>query len=263
MSVRRYVLCLLIVAGALACGAPAVAQFPKIPKVPKVPKLPTPPSAPTLDQPAEKARPKYCASITDDQVDRFLKALKVEQNALADNLAAANARKASADAAANKRSMAGVEAMMKVSECKDAAIEKDPRTKERDRLYELAESASAKGDEKASEKFASQASALRDRIEADAEKVCGSELSAIAAAGQPTAEESAASRAAAEAMSNTHTDAMKAGAKAGDMTEEEYARLKECVRGHLLNPQATPTTPESDAAIDKRSAELKPALEIK
>jgi hypothetical protein len=64
-------------------------------------------------------------------------------------------------------------------------------------------------------------------------------------------------------MSSTHTNAMKTGAKAGNMTEEEYARLKECIRGHLQNPQATPTTPDSDAAIDKRGAELKQALDVK
>lgn len=82
MSVRPRVLFAFVLAGMLVFSVSADAQFPRIPKVPKVPKLPTPPSAPTVAQPAAKPAPRYCASITDDQVDRFLKALQAEQAAL-------------------------------------------------------------------------------------------------------------------------------------------------------------------------------------
>ena len=168
MSVRSRAWFAFVLAVALASGAPADAQLPGMNRL-KVPKVPGVPAA----KPAEAPTRAYCGQIDDRTLDDFLKGLEAERATRARELAEAEAKKAEADAAAKKRAEAGFEAMMKLSECKDAAIEKDPRKKEVDRLNLLAEQATAKDDEKAAEKYSNEASALLDKIDAAAGKACG------------------------------------------------------------------------------------------
>jgi hypothetical protein len=224
----------------------------------KLPKL----AVPTVTQPAAAvtARPKYCASITDELLDRFLKALNAENAVRARQQEAERRAKAQAEQARERANSLTPAGFAKFEACRDAAIAKDPRTKERDRLTALADEAARKVQAGKYREYSSQAEDLTALIDAAAEKACGGGPKALF--GKASSEE-AETRAAAEAIGKETGDAVETGKEAGGFTEEEYARLKECVIGRLETPKTTPTTPESEAAIDRRAAELEKALPVK
>ena len=241
-----------ILAAALVGGASAHAQIGGFLKK-KLPKLPvTGASAPA---PAAPERPKYCAAITDEVLDRFLSALNAENAALAKRQAA---RQRVADAGRYAAEVMTPEGFAKFEACKEAAIAKDPRTKERDRLRALADDAVRKVDNRKYQEYSAQADAIDELIDASAEKACGGGPKAAAASL-----EAADTQAAVTALMADAEDPARAGSKAGGFTEQEYARLKECVIGRLSTPNTTPTTPESAEAIDKRADELEKALPLK
>jgi hypothetical protein len=321
MSVRLRASIALVLAAVLVSSLPAKAQIPgmnklKVPKVPSVPGV-KPVAAP---KPAEEPRAPYCSQIDDKKLDDLLKGLEAERATREREIAAANETLAKADAAAKQRAQTGFEAMVKLSECKDAAMEKDPRKKELDRLNLLAEQATAKGDEKAAEKYSNEASALSNKMDAAASKACGvgdgttpeecknavvakdprtkqrdeltrlsqeaarkgdktgSDQFAMQAAGltalieseaamgcmaQRTTgvfgsgdAESAASKEARERLRGADDKGEEAGAKAANMTDDDYAKMKECVLGRIRTRDTTPTDEKSAAAIDARQKEF-------
>ncbi len=253
----RYALFGLVLAGTLILGASTDAQIGGFIKK-KLPKLPIP-DAVKPAAPASAPR-KYCGSITDELLDRFVKALDAENAVVAKRQEAERQSKALGAAAARGAELMTPDGLAKFEACKEAAVAKDARTKERDRLRGLADAAARRVETRKYQEYSSQADDLSTLIDAAAEKTCGGGLKG---ALNPSAEELAATRAAAAAMTEDTGDATEAGLKAGNLTEDEYARLKECVLGRLTTPKTTPTTPESAAAIDKRAAELEKALPVK
>jgi hypothetical protein len=264
MSFRRPTPLVILLAFVLAAGASAHAQFGNLLKK-KLPGAPAPPPQSTL----------YCRDITDEKIERFLKALKVRQAALDRSAAAERQRKAEQDqrrAVQDKKDRGKAERMIaditKYSDCTLAFEEKDPRTKERNRLQDASTAAYDKGDDAAGEKLDNQAQAIAKQISADAERACAHVKFSMDKYG-PTEEEKAAaaaeqaaSDAARDAIARAREDADREAARSQGFTDDEYPKLMECTRGRLTNPAATPTTPDSAAAIDKREADLRNALDL-
>jgi len=174
MPIRRLARVPLTAGVVVVLAATVLAQFPKV----RVPKLPGVPGAPATTPPqARKAA--YCDGITSDEIEKFLDALNAEQLALDRELAAAKAKKADVDRALQARGQRVVADMMKLGECKDPIKEKDPRTREADRLQKLADDASARGDDQKAEEYQKQASALSDEIDVDADRACGGKGSSL------------------------------------------------------------------------------------
>ncbi len=73
--------------------------------------------------------------------------------------------------------------------------------------------------------------------------------------------ENAERQAARAAIEQARSDADKKAAKDAGIEEKEMARVNECIAGRLRNPSGTPSTPESNAAIDKRASELQAVLQ--
>jgi hypothetical protein len=284
----------------------------------------------------------YCDNITQDEINRLLKALEAENAARQKAVAAANAKKkdaaaqkAAADADTRRAATVMVNDMAKTGECKDGFVEKDPRSKEIQRLYDLASAASEKGSEKLSEQYSEKASKIQEALDIDADRACGGKGASFldtcrkeAAARNPRsaerdqlqrkADEAAkkgdtaaadryseqakqltgeieagtamecvvkmtqlqigaggvAAHEASTAASQASNDASRLmheaqesgaaeGAAAGDFTESEYARLKECILGRINLPDGTPMDAQSAAVIDRNASQLKAALGIK
>jgi hypothetical protein len=264
MSVRRPTPLVILVAFVLAIGASAHAQFGNLLKK----KLPTP-GAPA----AAPGQKPYCSDITDEMIDRFLKALQTRRLALERVAADERQRKAEQDkkkAEQDKKDQGKAERMVadivKYSECTQAFEEKDPRTKERNRLQDASSAAYDKGDNANGEKLDNQAQAVSAQINADAERACAHVKFSMDKYG-PSAEEQAAataeqaaSDAAREAMQLARLSADHEAAKSQGFTDREFAKMLECTTGRLNNPTATPTTPDSAAAIDQRADDLRKAL---
>lgn len=319
MSVRRCVFVSLVVAGSLA----GVAATP-------------------ATEPSRLLTRAYCDNITQDQIDQLLKGLEAENAARKNAVAAANAKKkaaaaqkADADAQAQRAAAVMVNDMAKTGECKDGFMEKDPRSQEVQRLYDLASAASEKGNEKLSEQYSDKASKIQEALEIDADRACGGKGASFldtcrkeAAAKDPRSAErdglqrkaeeatkkgdtaaadrfserakqmaaeieagtamecvvkmtalqvgaggvaaheagnaaSQASNDASRMMSEAVQSGTKEGAEAAGLTENEYARLKECVIGRINQPEGTPMDAQSASAIDRKLFELKAALGIK
>ena len=92
-------------------------------------------------------------------------------------------------------------------------------------------------------------------IDGEAEMKCGA-----MGAGLPSADEQAATDAAAAAAKKARDGTAPAGAEAAGLTEDEYGRLIECTRGALNNAAATPLTDDSKKNINQRSPDLESAL---
>jgi hypothetical protein len=259
------------------------------------------------------ARPPYCAGITDEKINQYLKAKEVQKQVLQKEAARANARKADAaarradaEALATKRAERMVSTMAATGECTDTFKEKDPRSKNIARLEDLVAAANERGEDAKAEEIQKELSALSDTLEVDADRACGGrgaaalhdcrgkKKAALAKAGvtEPmlsvqaqaecmqdpstsgfagataasaeeeaaTAEERAATEEAAELFRIANANADKAGADAAGLTRDEFNQLDHCIRSVLGGNLAAPTTPESTAAINRRSAELKAAL---
>lgn len=239
----------------------AGAQMPRLPKAPKVPGT-------SAGQPAAPAAPAaaprlYCGSITPNMLDRFLEALAAEKAALAQELEAARNQQHSADTDLQKVAQQQMDAMLKLSECTDAAAEKDPRHTEEIRLLNLSEAATAKGDDKLAEKYSDEASKLSSSVSAAALATCKAQKAALDNVGQGAGGALDASEAASKAMRDAEGAAAKKGAQAANLTEDEMAMLKECTIGRLQRPNITPTSPASAGAIDARRDDLQRALGLK
>ena len=323
MAIRRFVLVPLTALCIAALAATLLAQFPKI----RVPKMPSVPGAPSTTPPQAR-RAAYCDGITSDQIEKFLKALDDEQAALDREITTAKAKKTEADRAQQARGQRVVSDMIRLGECKDPIKEKDPRTREAERLQKLADDASARGDDQKSEEYSKQASALNDEIDVDADRACGGKGSSLyadckakfiagdartaeaerlrrqaaeaakhgdkkasdaltaqaaqliamrdvdahgqclpqmmsAQLGAGAEEEQRASDAASNQISHASSTAEKEAAEKSGFTEDEYARLKECIIGRLSGPGGPPMDDTSAQAIDAQKAQLKKALKIR
>jgi hypothetical protein len=160
----------LLVATALVAGVSVHAQFGnplnRLPKTPSVPGVARP--AP----PATERRP-YGSGITDEMITQYIKAITVQKQVLANELAAAKAKKAQADALAQKRAEAMVGDLTKTSECSDAFREKDPRSKTIFKLEGLAEAATNSGNDAKAEEYQKQSSQLEQELAIAADRACG------------------------------------------------------------------------------------------
>jgi hypothetical protein len=138
-----------------------------------------------LGNPLNKLRPQpaapkrtvvQCQNITDKDIDQLLKALEAER---AMRLAE-QARRDEADRqqqatnnavsqAAGERMMA---AMARQQECEQAAMDKDPRSRDAERIGELRNKAQDRGDDTAADKYGEQFEQLTDAIEKAAKAAC-------------------------------------------------------------------------------------------
>jgi hypothetical protein len=214
--------------------------------------------------------------------------------------AQADALKQKADALAQKRAQTMVNTMMATEECKDRFKEKDPRSKKIAELEDLIAAANDRGDEAKADQIQKQLSPLSQSLEIDADRACGGRgaaalhdcmaskkaalakqgatepmltiqaqgecmqdpsTSGMAGATAASAEEQAANDKAAELLRRADSNADQAAAEASGLKGNEFSKLDHCIRGVIAGDPATPTTPESKAAINSRAAELKAALQ--
>jgi hypothetical protein len=181
MSIRRLALLPLMGAGILAVIATLHAQFPKVhvPKAPAVPGVATPATpAPAPSTPGPANRGFQCSQINEDLINKYLKAQEVKKKVHDEEMAKANAKKAEADALAQKRGTAMMSTMMSTEDCKDKFKEKDPRSKEIARLENLVAAADEKGDEVKSNELRKKLDPLTSALDVDADRACGGKGSA-------------------------------------------------------------------------------------
>jgi hypothetical protein len=171
MSVRRLasasaVACLVVLAG-ITAGAHFGNPLTRVAGVPSAPDH------------SEQGKPPgtVCSDITDQHLDKFLTAKRVTRETMQREQDAASARMAAAkaqlDAGGQQRAAVMMNTMMENEACKDPIKEKDPRAKEVQRLYALAEAASGGGDDAKAEEYQNKASQLESAIDIDADRKCG------------------------------------------------------------------------------------------
>jgi hypothetical protein len=291
---RRRLVCGSIVALVMALLTASVdAQFPKIrvPKAPSVPGVGSPPAPASV-----QATKLETVTITDDMIQRYLKAFRVQKEVLAREMVEANALQAKADALAKKRAEHTVGEIMKNAACKDAFTEKDARAKEIARLEDLVAQADTAGDEKKSDALRAKLDPLNEALELDADRACGGkgsaalhdcmdkqkqvlakqgvtepmltiqaqgecmshpETSGAAGATDASAEEQAASKAASERMQQARENAEKAGRDAAGLEPRLFAMIDHCVWRRL---RGDPCDADPNMVIDKYKAELEKEL---
>ena len=234
--VRRLTYTSLLVALIVLLGLTADAQFGNALK-----KLPKPPSMPGSSSPATPAPPRPGEEpITEEEIARFIKAMQVQREVLAKEMAQANAVKAKADAAKARLDAANagraermLSTMMETEECKDRFKEKDPRSKEIARLEEQVAAADGRGDEAKSDALRQKLDPLTAALDVEADRACGGKGSAalhdcMAAqkktlAGQGVTEPMLTVQAQGECMQNPETSGFAGATGAPPEEEEERA----------------------------------------
>ena len=178
MPIRRLASAAVVALVALA-GATGSAQF-RLPRKISKPSLP----GVKTETPASQKGPD-CSNIDDALVDKVLKADAIRQKVYDDEVAKARAKQAQAktktaqaDQLRAQRAQGTVGAMMENAECKDKFKEKDPRTKEIQRLEDQIAAADEKGDEKTSDALKKKADPLSEALEIAADRACGGKGSA-------------------------------------------------------------------------------------
>jgi hypothetical protein len=258
----------------------------------------------------------HCGTITDDDIDRLLKAIEAERAARAARdarqAAADQQQKATQDAIAQAGAKRMMAAMARQSACEEAARAKDPRSKEADRISDLRNRAQDRGDEATADKLGEQFAALTDAIEKAAKAACLDpaclararqesplkkqidEMRAAAAksgnadqkamfeaqipaylgmievealntcgpagAGALTAAEQAQTDAAAEAANKARADGDQSAADDAGLTREDRGRILDCACGGLGNGSGVALSDQSRQVIERRRAELTPAV---
>jgi hypothetical protein len=144
----------------------------------RIPKPPSLPGAPAPARPPERA--PYGSGINDELIDKYIKAMAVQKQVLAKEMAGARAKqaeakakKAKADTLAQKRAESMMATMMQTEECKDGFKEKDPRSKEIARLEDQVAAADGRGDEARSEELRKKLDPLNNALDVDADRACG------------------------------------------------------------------------------------------
>jgi hypothetical protein len=173
MPIRRLAAALAVAALVATIGATASAQFGSVLKgihkgATAKPAAPAPAPKPTLE----------CGQIDEAMLDRYLKALALRKKVYGEEVAKANASKATADALAQKRAAAMVDTMLKTDQCKDAFKEKDARSKEIARLEAAVAAASDRGDDAKAEELRKKLDPLNEALDIDADRACGGKGSA-------------------------------------------------------------------------------------
>jgi hypothetical protein len=302
MSVPRFAFASIAVALTVLLGVPCEAQLGGILKK----KIPKPGGAAEPASPASNGRPLYCANITDEDINKYLKAKEVQKRVIEQEIAEQNAKKAQADALkqkadalSEKRAQAMISTVMATEECKDKFKEKDPRSKKIATLEDQIAAASDRGDEAKADQIQKELSPLSNALEVDADRACGGRgaaalhdclaakkaalakqgltepmltiqaqsecmqnpaTSGMAGATAASAEEQAATDKAAELLRSVESNADQAAADASGLKQHEFSKLDHCIRGVIAGDPTTPTTPESEAAINRRAADLKKVL---
>ena len=162
---RRALVPVVAVSLLVVLDASARAQFGNILKK----AVPKPASQVSPPPPERKA---FGAGVTPEQVERLLKALNARAAAFETVHAIESANKKAENDAGQARSQRMMAAMEKQSACEQAAMEKDPRYKEVNRLSDLRNKAQDRGDDATADKLGEQFAALNDLVEAAAKKAC-------------------------------------------------------------------------------------------
>ena len=261
------------------------------------------------------SRVVQCGTITDDDIDRLLKQLERERA----RRAADEARRAAAeqqqratqqsvDQASAERMMA---AMAKQEACEQAAMEKDPRSREANRIGELRNKALDRGDEAAADRYGQQFEELTDAIDKAAKAACldpaclararqesplrqqieqmraaaakagGDQRAMIeaqlpgylgmievealqkcgpAGAGALTAAEQAQTDAAADAVYRARNAGDQSAPDDTDLDKKDRGRILDCACGGLGDGAGVALSDQSRQVIERRRAELTPAL---
>ena len=215
------------------------AQFPKIrvPKAPSVPGVGSPSPSPA------SSTQRKTVTITEDMVQRYLKALRVQNEVLAKEMVAVNeakakaqAEKAKVEAYQAKRAEGMVGTMMQTEECKDAFKQKDPRSKEIARLEDQVAAADSDGNEAKSDALRKHLDPLSSALDLEADRACGGrgtsalhdcmEKKKAALAKQGATEPMLTIQAQGECMSDPSTSGF-AGATAASAEEEAAQRAED------------------------------------
>lgn len=223
-----------------AAGAPAGAQFGNLLKK----TLPKPPAA------AAPPAPVFCSGITDRHLDQLLKAAearrRIEEEAQRHD-DRAKAIRAKAEQAAGARLTAKRE---RYDACQQAAIAKDPRTKEADRLGELRNRAQDRGDEATADKLGEQFAALTEAVEKDATTKCIDQAClARERAKSPAQELLAEARAAAAKASTPEQKSMFESQIPGYLGMIETEAILKCIGGAEDVTMTPADQAETDAAL--------------
>ena len=250
---RRALVPVVVVSLLVVLDASARAQFGNILKKPG-PKPASPVSAPP---PELKA---FGAGVTPEEVERLLKALKARAAAFETVHAIESANKKAENDAGQARAQRMMAAMEKQSACEQAAMEKDPRYKEVNRLSDLRNKAQDRGDDATADKLGEQFAALNDQVEAAAKKAC-TDPACIAKAKEASAHQKMLAEARATAA-KARTPDEKAAA------DSQVTMLLAMIDGEAemkCGPMgaAMPTEPEQAAtdAASQKAADAKDAAE--
>jgi len=165
MSVPRRARFVLILAGLVLFAAAPSAQFPKL-------RVPKPPSIPGVKPPGHGPSGP-CEGVTEDDVNRLDKGVTAERETRERMTRDAEAKQASLKAAQDRRNSSTAQDVMKTMMCTSDAQDKDTRQKEADRLHDLADQASEKGDEAQSRAYSRRANAISEAVAIDADRKCG------------------------------------------------------------------------------------------
>ena len=181
MGVGRFVSASMAVGLVALLGVTSDAQFGKALK-----KLPAAPSVPGTSAPAAAAPDRRNSNaVTDDDIAKFIKAIKVQKEVLAREMAGvkaleakAAAAKAKLDAANTDRAQKMIDTMMATDECKDRFKEKDPRSKEIARLEDQVAAADSREETATSDALRQKLDPLSAALDVDADRACGGKGSA-------------------------------------------------------------------------------------
>jgi hypothetical protein len=257
MSMRGLTSAAAAAAFLAAVGATVDAQLPRMPKAPSIP---------GVSRPAPAAAPaRKGVVITDDVIERYLKAIKVQKEVLAKELgdveaARANARaqKAKVDALQSQRAEGQMNTLMKTAECKDTFKEKDSRSKEIARLEDQVAAADTDGNDTKSEALRKKLDPLTAALDLDADRACGGkgtaalhdcmEAKKAALARQGIAEPMLTIQAQGECMGDPATSGFGGSAPSA---EEEAAQRAE----NAANKDASERMQRAQANADKAGME--------
>jgi hypothetical protein len=260
---RRLASASLAAALVAALGLTADAQFGNPLKKLKPPSLPgrSAPATPAPPQPGYEP-------ITEEEIAKFLKAMQIQRDVLAKEMAHANALKAKA---ARSREIARLEDQVAAADERGEEARSDALRQKLDPLSNALDidadrACGGKGSSALHDCMAAKKKTLASQgitepmltIQAQGECMGDPATSGFpGATGAPEeeAEERAASAAAAEAFSMANLNAEKAGREASGLDQMRFARIDHCVRGRV---DGGPGCDEkSNIAIDRYREQLK------
>lgn len=210
-----------------------------------------------------------CGAVTDQDIDRLLKALEAERAMRAAQqereAAAEQQQRATQDAIAQAAGDRMMAAMAKQEACEQAAMEKDARYKEANRIGELRNRALDRGDEAGADRYGQQFEQLIDAVEKAAKAACV-DPACLARARQESSlrKQIEEMRAAAAKSGTAEQKAMFEAQLAGYLGMIEVEALQKCGpagAGALTAAEQAQTDAAADAAYRARAGRNQSAAE--